>query len=78
VAYLVSSLQQYEDRKPDREPRRYITFSPVNLKTVTSNLHLGLTALNQRDNQTAAECFAAAVFSFDDFYAEVGLDKLVN
>lgn len=78
VANMVSSLQQYEVRKTNEGNRHYLTFSPIDLESVNSSLHAGLSALNQRDNQTALEHFAEAVFNFDNFYSENGVDGLLN
>jgi hypothetical protein len=76
VANLVSSLQQYENRKKDSERKHYLRFSPINIEAVTLNLNKGLSALNNQDNHQAAQHFAAAVFNFDTFYREFGVDKL--
>lgn len=73
VANLVSSLQQYETRKEDSK-EHYLSFSPVNLEQVNSDLVSGLDALNRRDNAAALNFFAQAVFGFDGFYKELGLE----
>ncbi|RMG39561.1 MAG: hypothetical protein D6719_13145 [Candidatus Dadabacteria bacterium] len=79
VANLVSSLQQYELRKTSRSGKnRYITFNPDNLELINSRLEQGLEALNKHDNDQALDCFAEAVFNFDPFYRELGLDKIAH
>ncbi|NLF25312.1 MAG: glycosyltransferase family 2 protein [Deltaproteobacteria bacterium] len=75
VANLVSSLQQYEVRKKEAH---YLSITPKDIQSVTSNLNRGLEALNQRNNQSAAEHFACAVFDFDSFYREIGVDRLLG
>lgn len=74
VANLVTSLQQYEARKKNRG--HYLSFIPSNLEVINSSLSAGLSALNQRDNETALGCFAEAVFNFDSFFKEFGLDRI--
>lgn len=76
VANLVSSLQQYEERKKSDE--HYVKFSPSDLETINSSLMSGLEALNKRDNDTAIDHFAKAVFNFDGFYALYGLDSMMH
>lgn len=76
VANLVSSLQQYETRKRDAEHKHYISFSPNDLEKVNSSLHNGLSALNKQKNEEAFSHFATAVFSFDSFYSDIGMDPI--
>lgn len=76
VANMVSSLQQYEVRKKEQSQTRYLTFSPKNLEVINLNLQAGLDALNQRNNEGAIQYFAEAVFSFDDFYRNHGIDSI--
>lgn len=73
VANLVSSLQQYEEKK--KEEKGYIKFSPSNLEIINSSLVTGLDALNRRDNEKALDCFAEAVFNFDNFYEQFKLTR---
>lgn len=77
VANMVSSLQQYELRKKN-DGKHYLSFAPNNLEAINSKLNAGLQALNKRDNKTALGHFAQAVFNFDDFYSEFGIDKVVG
>lgn len=72
VANMVSSLQEYEKRKDNKE-EHYLSFQPKNIEQINTSLQSGLTALNSRDNDQAAECFRAAVFEFDSFYQDCGL-----
>lgn len=72
VANMVSSLQQYEIRKKEAT-QHYISFSPNDMSEINRRLNLGLKALNQRDNETAACHFAEAIFDFDRFYQEYGV-----
>jgi hypothetical protein len=74
VANLVSSLQQYETRKRN-DGQHYLTFLPKDIEDINSKLQAGLDALNRRDNSVAFNHFAAAIFSFDDFYQSYGVDK---
>jgi tetratricopeptide (TPR) repeat protein len=71
VANLVSSLQQYEERKKSNS--HYLVFEPNDLEVINSSLASGLEALNKRDNETALDFFAQAVFNFDNFYSRYGL-----
>lgn len=73
VANMVSSLQQYEQRKKN-DGSHYLSFSPKSIDTVNSNLKEGLEALNKRDNDKALTCFKCAVFNFDPFYSENGIE----
>ena len=75
VANMVSSLQQYEIRKKQNN-RHYVHFAPRDLAGINDELNAGLAALNKRDNSTALEHFASAVFSFDSFYQEHGVTGL--
>lgn len=75
VANMVSSLQQYEQRKKDNGTH-YTTFSPRNIEVVNNKLKAGLEALNQRDNEAALGNFSDAVFEFDGFYAQFGLELI--
>ena len=74
VANMVSSLQQYERRKKDAG--HYISFKPMDIEQINCKLNLGLKALNSRDNSGAAAHFAAAVFNFDPFFRDFGIDRL--
>lgn len=75
VANMVSSLQQYEQRKADNGSH-YLAFKPNNIEVINYRLKEGLEALNKRDNEEALSKFTEAVFNFDPFYSEMGLDKL--
>ncbi len=75
VANMVSSLQQYEKRK-HKDAGHYLSFTPNNLEMINTNLNAGLQALNAKDNGTALEHFATAVFSFDEFYGQHGVNSL--
>ncbi len=75
VANMVSSLQQYEQRK-NRDGSHYLTFKPTDIEKINYRLKEGLEALNQRDNEAALSKFTEAVFDFDSFYTEMGLDKI--
>lgn len=75
VANMVSSLQQYELRKKQNN-NHYVHFAPRDLASINSNLNAGLEALNKRDNSAALEHFATAVFSFDPFFSENGVNAL--
>lgn len=74
VAHLVSSLQEYEKRKK-RDPKRCLVFTPTDTERLNIELQSGLDALNKHDNAGAFGHFAAAVFNFDSFYSQLGLDK---
>ena len=76
VANLVSSLQQYEERK--KSESHYVKFSPSNVEIINSSLVSGLDALNNRDNDKALDHFAKAVFNFDGFYAQHGLERMIH
>ena len=73
VANMVSSLQQYEQRKKDNS-KHYSRFAPNNLETINQNLNAGLEALNKRNNEEALTFFTKAVFQFDPFYQDTGID----
>ncbi len=75
VANLVSSLQQYETRKRNNG-QHYLTFLPKDIENINSKLLAGLEALNKRENSTAFNHFAEAIFNFDDFYSTYGVDKI--
>lgn len=75
VANMVSSLQQYEERKRN-EGEHYLTFAPTDIDGINEDLKHGLQALNQRDNVKAFEFFSKAIFNFDNFYREIGIEKL--
>jgi hypothetical protein len=75
VANMVSSLQQYELRKKENEIH-YSRFQPQNLEVINENLNAGLQALNKRDNHRALNHFAEAVFNFDSFYGELGVNRV--
>jgi hypothetical protein len=72
VANFVSSLQCYEARKKD-DGKHYLSFKPSNLEIINSRLVDGLNALNKRDNEKALTYFSEAVFNFDSFYSEYGV-----
>jgi hypothetical protein len=75
VANMVSSLQCYETRKvPDG--KHYISFKPKNLEIIASRLVDGLNALNRQDNDKALTHFSEAIFNFDSFYSEHGVQSL--
>jgi hypothetical protein len=73
VANMVSSLQQYELRKKENT-NHYVSFTPRNIEVINSHLVAGLEALNNRNNEAALENFTQAVFNFDSFYSDFGLD----
>ncbi len=73
VANMVSSLQEYERRKMDSK-EHYLSFMPKDLEQINTSLQSGLSALNERDNDTAVNFFANAVFNFDSFYSDCGLE----
>lgn len=75
VANMVSSLQQYEQRKKENAAH-YLTFKPSDIEKINYRLKEGLEALNKRDNESALSKFTEAVFDFDSFYSEMGLDKI--
>jgi hypothetical protein len=74
VANLVSSLQCYEARK-SADGKHYLNFKPSNLEIIKTRLAEGLDALNKRDNDRALASFSDAVFSFDSFYSEHGVQN---
>lgn len=74
VANMVSSLQQYELRKSNEDGSHYLSFKPNDLEVINESLKSGLAALNKRDNETALQHFSAAVFNFDPFYSQHGLN----
>ncbi len=74
VANMVSSLQQYELRKKNESDAHYLSFSPNDLEVINENLKSGLAALNKRDNESALKHFSTAVFNFDSFYTQHGLN----
>jgi hypothetical protein len=74
VANFVSSLQCYEARKKD-DGKHYLSFKPMNLEVINSRLVDGLNALNKRDNDRALTHFSEAVFNFDSFYAQCGVQS---
>jgi hypothetical protein len=45
---------------------------------INSRLVDGLNALNKRENDKAITHFSEAVFNFDSFYAEHGVQKLAR
>ena len=75
VANMVSSLQSYELRKKGADDDHYINFEPKDLEGINKKLSEGLAALNRRDNEPAIQHFKQAVFDFDAFYSEFGIDK---
>lgn len=75
VANMVSSLQEYEKRKTNEDSEHYLTFIPKDLEKVNLDLKSGLEALNQRDNNSALNHFADAVFQFDSFFDDLGLKR---
>lgn len=72
---MITSLQQYETRKRSSESH-YLSFNPKDFEQINNNLKTGLDALNRKDNQTAVRHFAAAIFQFDPFYHENGIDNI--
>jgi len=74
VANMVSSLQQYELRKRDNSGH-YSQFQPNSLEVINEKLNAGLQALNKRDNEKALNLFTEAVFSFDPFYGQLGVNR---
>jgi hypothetical protein len=74
VANMVSSLKQYEIRKAKNG--HYLSFTPSNIEAMNTSLHAGLSALNKQDNPAALEHFASAVFQFDKFYHDCGIDSV--
>jgi hypothetical protein len=74
VASLVSSLQCYESRKT-ADGAHYLSFKPTNLEIIKTRLAEGLDALNKRDNARALSSFSEAVFNFDSFYSEHGVQS---
>lgn len=77
VANLVSSLQQYEERKRNNGAH-YLTFTPKDYEQINCDLKDGLEALNRRDNERAFQCFSKAVFNFDNFYREIGIEAAMR
>ncbi|MDC0358042.1 hypothetical protein OAO01_04430 [Oligoflexia bacterium] len=76
VANMVSSLQEYEKRKAgDNDSKHHLRFTPNNLEVINESLQSGLEALNKRDNSAALDYFADAIFNFDSFYQDYGLDQ---
>ena len=78
VANMVSSLQQYEQRKKNEDNKHYLTFNPDNLDEINKMLSAGLDALNNRDNDRAYGHFAEAVYKFDPFYSQHGVFQKRN
>lgn len=78
VANMVSSLQQYEARKQNSSTSYFIKFAPKNLEIINSNLNKGLEALNRRDNDSALSFFTEAVFEFDPFFRNAGIEALAQ
>lgn len=74
VANMVSSLQEYEKRKGEGSTH-YLTFQPKNLEIINTSLQNGLSALNKHENDIAAGYFTDAVFQFDEFYKDCGLEQ---
>jgi hypothetical protein len=77
VAGLVTSLQHYEVRKRNEDGTHYLNFKPNDLENINTRLQRGLSALNNRDNETALRQFAMAVYNFDSFYSENGIKDLL-
>lgn len=75
VANMVSSLQQYEERKSS-DSSHYLHFMPKDLELINSQLNSGLAALNRRENSLAFSHFAEAVFNFDPFYSQLGINAV--
>jgi hypothetical protein len=75
VANMVSSLQCYETRK-NPDGKHYMSFKPKNLEIIASRLVDGLNALNRQDNDKALTHFSEAIFNFDSFYSEHGVQSL--
>ena len=72
VANMVSSLQQYEQRK-NPTTAHYVSFQPKDIEVVNVNLKDGLEALNRKDNAEAFNKFSEAVFNFDGFFETLEL-----
>jgi|GEM_PF-912435 len=72
---MITSLQQYEARKRS-SAEHYLSFNPKDLDKINTNLKTGLEALNRKDNQAAVQHFADAIFQFDSFYHENGIDRI--
>jgi hypothetical protein len=70
VAHLVSSLQQYEiisnNSKIESNPN------------INNCLKIGLKSLNQHDNRRALAMFSKAIFCYDSFYQECGIEPLLS
>lgn len=77
VANLVSSLQMYEERKAS-SAQHYITFTSGDLEAVQTRLTQGLNALSDKDNERAIEHFSQAVFNFDPFFAQHGVERIAG
>ncbi len=75
VANMVTSLQQYETRKKSVQGSHYLSFAPQDIEVVSNRLQEGLAALNVRDNKSAYEHFREAVFNFDAFFKDLGIEK---
>ena len=73
VANMVSSLQQYEVQKRAGAISK-LEIERIDINTVNEKLHLGLEALNHRENDTAFAHFTDAVFAFDPFFRDNGID----
>ncbi len=72
VAKMITSLQEYENRKRNNGSH-YLTFNPNNFEGINASLTAGLAALNKRDNGEAVKHFSQAIFEFDPFYRDMGL-----
>jgi tetratricopeptide (TPR) repeat protein len=72
VANMVSSLQHYEEQPKDTSQN---SLTPEVEKSITHDLKFGLKALNRRDNKKALEHFARALYNYDDYYSQMGLDR---
>jgi hypothetical protein len=74
VANMVSSLQEYERfKKESSHVLMKINPTSENLEQINAALQSGLEALNARNNSGAASHFADALFKFDSFFSENGL-----
>ncbi len=76
VSNFINSLKCYEGRKRDDNQQHYLTFNPEDFNEINTKMHKGLDALNSKDNETAMQNFAEAVFDFDSFYSEQGIDEI--
>lgn len=76
LADMILSLRGYESRK-NETGSHYLTFKPANFDAINEDLKEGLAALNAQRNAVALNHFANAVFAFDPFYRELGLNGML-